>query len=66
MGGSGLSASELYGKSQSLMCLRNERGIVTVETPCKQVKEYYKLLGLEVPAHVNIESFMKGNLLLKG
>lgn len=65
MGGSGLSASELYGKSQSLMCFRNNKGMVTVETPCKQVKECYKLLGLEVPAHVNVESFKKKNLLLK-
>ncbi len=64
MGGSGLSASELYGKSQSLMCFRNNNGMVTVETPCKQVKEYYKLLGLEVPAHVKVDSFMKENLLL--
>lgn len=65
MGGSGLSASELYGKSQSLMCFRNDRGMVTVEIPCKQVKDYYKLLGLEVPAHVNVEDFKKENLLLK-
>ena len=65
MAGSALSASELYGKSQSLMCFRNDRGTVTVETPCKQVKEYYKLLGLKVPAHVNVEDFKKVNLLLR-
>ncbi len=65
MGGSGLSASELYGKSQSLMCFRNNNEMVTVETLCKQVKEYYKLLGIEVPAHVKADSFMKENLLVQ-
>ena len=49
---SGLSTSEIFGKCQSLMCCRKKDGTVTVETPCKQVKEYYKLLGLKVPAHV--------------
>ena len=28
-------------------------------TPCKRVKGYYKLLALEVLAHVNFESFKK-------
>ena len=35
---SGVSISEIFGKCQSLMCFRNSQDIVTVETPCKQVK----------------------------
>lgn len=51
---SGVSTSEIFGRTQSLMCARKNNGIVTVETPNKQVKEYYKLLGLQIPAHVNL------------
>ncbi len=54
MTGSGLSISEIFGKCQSLMCFRNNRGMVTVETPCKQVKTYYKLFNTDIPAHVKI------------
>ena len=39
------------------MCYRNRHGVVTVETPSKQVKEYYKLLEIDVPAHVNLNKF---------
>ena len=49
---SGLSTSEIIGRCQSLMCCRRKDGTITVETPTKQVKEYYKLLGFSVPAHV--------------
>ena len=49
---SGLSTSEIFGRCQSLMCCRRKDGTITVETPNKQVKEYYKLLGFSVPAHV--------------
>lgn len=55
--GSGLSISEIFGKCQSLMCFRNSRDIVTVETPCKQVKTYYKLFQMDVPAHVKMDDF---------
>ena len=54
---SGRSVSEIVGRCQSLMCFRNSKGIVTVETPSKQVKEYYKLLNLNVPAHVDLNKF---------
>ena len=50
---SGRSVSEIIGRCQSLMCFRNSKGIVTVETPSKQVKDYFKLLHTEVPAHVD-------------
>ena len=50
----GKSVSEIIGKSQSLMCYCKNKEIVTVETPNKQVKEYYKDFGLSVPAHVEL------------
>ena len=56
---SGRSSSEIFGKCQSLMCYRNNKGMVTVETPNKQVKEYYHLFGLDVPAHVDLKSYIK-------
>lgn len=55
---SGRSVSEIIGRCQSLMCFRNNKGIVTVETPSKQVKEYYKLLHTEVPAHVDLGKYI--------
>ena len=57
--GSGISLSELYGKTQSLMCFRNNSGLITVETPSKQVKAYYDMLGIEVPAHIKTEDLRK-------
>ena len=63
---SGRSTSEIFGKCQALMCSRNSKGIVTVETPSKQVKEYYRALNLTVPAHVEMRKFstsiMKGKM----
>ena len=59
MNSSGISTSELYGKTQSLMCFRNHSGMVTVETPSRQVKDYYKIIGTEVPAHVKVDDFRK-------
>lgn len=59
MDSSGISTSELYGKTQALMCFRNSAGMVTVETPSKQVKQYYNLIHTDVPAHVEISSFKK-------
>ena len=50
----GKSVSEIIGKSQSLMCYCKNKEIVTVETPNKQVKEYYKDFGLSVPAHIEL------------
>ena len=54
---SGRSVSEIIGRCQSLMCFRNNKGIVTVETPSKQVKEYFKMFHTEVPAHVDLDKF---------
>lgn len=59
---SGISISELTGRTQSLMCFRNKNGKVSVETPNRKVKDYYKLLGIDIPAQVNTEQFMKNAL----
>ncbi len=61
----GYSTTEMFGKAQSLMCCRNTAtGLITVETPNTYVKKYYRMLGIEVPAHVNVADFMKQVLLL--
>ena len=54
---SGRSVSEIVGRCQSLMCFRNNKNIVTVETPSKQVKEYFRLLHTDVPAHIDLGKF---------
>ena len=56
---SGMSTSEIIGRCQSLMCCRRKDGTITVETPSKQVKEYYKIFGCSVPAHVKEEVFRR-------
>jgi hypothetical protein len=53
----GISISEIVGKAQSLMCFINKAGIVTVETPNKKVKEYYKLFDIEIPSHIRIDKY---------
>ena len=55
---SGRSVSEIIGRCQSLMCYRNSKGVVTVETPSKQVKEYYRLFRMEAPAHINLSKMI--------
>lgn len=60
---SGLSVSEVTGKTQSLMCFRNRHGEILVETPNKKVKSYYKLLGEAVPASLKIKDFRQKILL---
>jgi hypothetical protein len=62
---SGISISELAGKTQSLMCSRDRHGLVSVQTPNKKAREYYKLLGMDVPAHVKIDNFKRKILHLK-
>ena len=60
---SGLSISEITGRTQSLMCFRNKHGEILIETPNKKVKAYYKLLGETVPAYLKISEFRKKVLL---
>ncbi len=59
-----VSTSEIFGRTQSLMCFRNNAGMVTVETPNKQVKSRYNLCEISIPAHVNIATFKKDVLTL--
>jgi hypothetical protein len=61
----GYSTSEIIGATQSLMCFRNRDGMVTVETPGKKVRQYYKLAGIEVPAHVDTGKYINNVLNIK-
>lgn len=54
---SGISINEIAGKTQSLMCNKDRNGLVNVETPNKKTKEYYNLLGVEIPSNVRIDAF---------
>lgn len=60
---SGLSVSEVTGKTQSLICFRNKHGEILIETPNKKVKAYYKLIGETVPASLKIKDFRKKVML---
>lgn len=59
---SGISLNEISGKTQSLMCHRDNNGRVHIETPNKKTKEYYELMGISVPSMVRIDQF-KNELL---
>ena len=61
----GYSTSEIIGTTQSLMCFRNRDGMVTVETPGKKVRQYYKLAGIDIPAHVDTARFIKNIFNIK-
>ena len=61
----GYSTSEIIGTTQSLMCFRNRDGMVTVETPGKKVRQYYKLAGIDIPAHVDTAQFIKNIFNIK-
>ena len=58
-----ISMSELFGKTQSLMCANIDDDTVEVFTANKQTKEYYKLFGLEAPSNISISDFKKEILL---
>jgi hypothetical protein len=62
---SGISFSELAGSTQSLMCCRDKHSLVSVQTPNKKTREYYKLMGISVPAHVGIDDFKRNILRLE-
>lgn len=54
---SGISINEIAGKPQSLMCNKNQNGLVNVETANKKTKEYYQLRGIDIPSNVRVDSF---------
>jgi hypothetical protein len=62
---SGISTTELAGKVQSLMCFRDSKGSVTVETPNKQTRDYYGMLGVSVPSRVKVVEFRRDVLGLE-
>lgn len=51
----GISMNRLFGKTQSLMCFKNKDNIAIIEVPNKTVKQFYKLLDIEVPNRVDIQ-----------
>lgn len=57
IGKSGISASYLFGKTQSLMCFRDQNHNVIVETPNKKTKEYYKYCGIKIPSSINTDQY---------
>ena len=61
----GYSTSEIIGTTQSLMCFRNRDGMVTVEKKKKKVRQYYKLAGIDIPAHVDTAQFIKNIFNIK-
>ena len=63
---SGISINEIAGKTQSLMCNRNRNGLVNVETPNKKTKEYYKMISIDIPSNVKIETFKHKVLCITG
>jgi len=54
---SGISTSELFGRSQALMCFRDKEENVNVETPTKQLKEYFGKLSFDIPSRVKLKAF---------
>ena len=46
------SITELLGAAQSLMCTRDNKGVITIETPNKQVREMAKTMGCKIPAYI--------------
>ena len=39
------------------MCRRDKHGRVYVETPNKKTKEYYELMGVQIPSMVRVDQF---------
>lgn len=56
------SIPEVIGATQSLMCFKDENGIVTVEYPNKKVKEYYKALKVNIPDFINTNDYIVQSL----
>ena len=52
------SMSAMIGKAQSLMCfIDSTDNTVYVDTPNKQVKEYYKGYGVKIPETINMTEY---------
>lgn len=55
MENTGVSTSRLFGKTQSLMCCLGPNKKVVIEVPNKHVKQFYKILDIEIPTHLNLD-----------
>lgn len=55
MEAAGISTSQLFGKTQSLICFKNHNEEAIVEVPNKKVKKYYKLLEISIPNYVDLK-----------
>jgi len=53
----GLSTTKLIGKTQSLMCMKKSDGTILVETPNKQVRQFYQDLSIPIPGHFKLKQF---------
>lgn len=53
------SMSSMIGKTQSLMCfIDSSSNTVYVDTPSRQVKDYYKGYGITIPDELNMEDYV--------
>lgn len=64
LSGTGISAPRLIGNASSLMCLKKRNGDIEVETPNKNVREFYKILKVDVPTTFSLARFSKDVLKL--
>jgi len=55
----GLSTTKLIGKTQSLMCMKKSDGTILVETPNKQVRQFYQDMSITIPGHLMLDQFRR-------
>lgn len=60
---SGYSISELFGRTQSLMCFKDGDKVI-VETPNKQTKNLYAVTGVSIPSSVSLKQIKQKYLLM--
>ncbi len=59
---SGESVPSVFGKVSSLMCLVDHNEIAHIETPTKKVKEFAKLLDIEIPGTLDVKNLQRSLL----
>ena len=55
----GLSTTKLIGKTQSLMCMKKSDGTILVETPNKQVRQFYQDMSITIPGCFMLDQFRR-------
>ena len=60
----GVSMTKLIGKTQSLMCTKKADGHIIVESPNKQVRQFYKDLDITIPSSIKLDEFRKTTVLI--